>query len=52
MQIDRQLLPFGFTLRQYRFLKEMVLNVLRQIAPNPYDRFSESAKDLFLGFDR
>ena len=32
--------------------KEMVLNVLRQIAPNPYDRFSESAKDLFLGFDR
>jgi hypothetical protein len=52
MQIDRQLLPFGFTLRQYRFLKEMVLNVLRQITPNPYNRFSESAKDLFLGFDR
>jgi hypothetical protein len=49
MQIDRRLVPFRFTLRQYSFLKKMLLNTLGQIAPNPDDRFSERAKDLFLG---
>jgi hypothetical protein len=39
MQIDRQLLPFRFALGHHRFFKKMVLNVLRQVAPNPDNSF-------------
>ena len=39
MQEDRELLPFRFALGDHRFFKEMVLNVLWQVAPNPDNGF-------------
>jgi hypothetical protein len=52
MQEDRELLPFRFALGHHRFFKEMVLNVLWQVAPNPDNGFPKCTEDQFFGFSR
>jgi hypothetical protein len=36
-----------FPLRSYRLLEKMMLNVIRETAPNPDHRFAEGARKLF-----
>ena len=49
MQEDRKLRSNGLALRRHRLLKEMILHVLGQIAPDPNDCIAERARKLIFG---
>jgi hypothetical protein len=49
MQEDRKLRSDGLALRRHRLLKEMILHVLGQIAPDPNDCIAERARKLIFG---
>jgi hypothetical protein len=49
MQEDRKLRSNGLALRGHRLLKEMILHVLGQIAPDPNDCIAERARKLIFG---
>jgi hypothetical protein len=49
MQENGKLRSNGFTLRCHRLFEEMILYVLRQVAPYPNNSLTERAGELFFG---
>jgi hypothetical protein len=50
MQEDGKPLSHEFTVRHYGLLEQMLLNGLRQSAPDPNSGLSQSAKKQIIGF--